>query len=280
MTAKVYKTCRDCFSMKSFVWKHLTLIPPYILLSLKHFFEYKFNVITNTLSYVFFVTMWIVFWNVLLSNIKQLGEWTLPMAIMLTGFIMISETIWQIMWASIRLYYDIPSGVLDLYLVRPVQPIFAMIVKEIQVFSLIPCAVGLALVTGTFVTSFTPSILKLFFALIITLCGALVITLGYVVIGCCAFWIGRSDSLRSFYRSFLFIKSYPTTIFPYPVTMFLTFIVPITLFATLPVLVMTKYSVAIGFEAMLIALATVVAWFLFAMFMWRQGLRSYESQGG
>lgn len=266
--------------MSSFLRKHFSLIKPYSVLSLKKLGEYKFNMITNTMSQLFFMGMWIIFWNVLLANIGTIGEWTTPMAVMLTGFIMISDSLWQVVWASIKLYREIPTGVLDLYLVRPVQPIFAFILKEMQFFSLIPATIGLVLIIGTLATSFEVNVVKLLFALIIVLCGVATVTIAYMIIGCFSFWLGRSDAVRTFYRSILFTKTYPTTIFPYPVGLFLTFYIPISLFGTLPVLVLTRYNVAIGLQTVLIALGVVGAWFLLLMILWKKGLERYESQGG
>lgn len=266
--------------MSSFLRKHVSLIKPYSVLSIKKLSEYKFNMVTNTISQLFFLGMWVIFWNVLLANIGMIGEWTKPMAIMLTGFVMLSDSIWQVVWASIKLYREIPTGVLDLYLVRPVQPIFAFILKEMQFFSLIPAAIGLVLIIGTLVASYELNVLKLLFALVIVLCGVVTVTIAYMIIGCFSFWLGRSDAVRTFYRSILFTKTYPTTIFPYPIGLFLTFYIPISLFGTLPVLVLTKYDIPLGFRAVLVALTVVVIWSVLLSVFWKKGLERYESQGG
>jgi len=266
--------------MTSFLQKHVRLLKPYARLSAMKLSEYKFNMVTNTVSQVFFLEMWVVFWNVLLANVDGIGEWTRPMAIMLTGFVMLSDSIWQVMWASIKLYREIPTGVLDLYLVRPVQPIIAFVLKEMQFFSLVPALLGLLLIIGTLITSFEFSIVKLLFALTIVLCGVLTLVFAYMIIGCFAFWLGRSDAVRSFYRSLLFTKTYPTTVFPYPVGAILTWYIPISLFGTFPVLVLTRYDVPLGLWTALTAIGVAACWFALLVVMWKKGLERYESQGG
>ncbi len=269
------------FKRHSYVRKHLKTIPTYVRFAWKSNIEYKFNVVTNLLQQIIGMVVWIIFWNILLSKFHEIGQWKLPALIMLTGFYYIGEAFWQIAWYTVGLSYDISRGKLDTILVKPINPVYSLVMSKLQMYAVLPLSAGFGLVLYTFIKYYSVSIMwKLGLALLMNVFAIFILHFIYIFVATLAFWFGKVMFFRTLVRMFLVSRSYPIDILSIIWRFTLTFIFPYAFISTYPVLVLTQYNARQILIAFGIELFVLVIWGLIMFKMWKAGLRRYEAFGG
>lgn len=259
--------------------KHFKLIKAYARLSFKKMIEYKFIVVTNTLGYLFVMVAWIFFWNLLFGNIKEIGEWKYPMLLLLVGFLYLSDALWQIFWYTISFSSDIMKGNLDVYLVRPIHPLYGLVMREMQLFSLIPAGFGLVLILYASFKYYSVTVINLAIALFMCVIAAAMLGVLYSTIMSLSFWLGKISAVRTVFRSFHIIQKYPLDIFSIAVRNFFTFVVPLYFFGTAQVVAILG-SKQVALQYLMLEIAIFLFWLCVWQFTWTRGVRRYESYGG
>ncbi len=260
--------------------KHFRVLPAYVRMSFQKMIEYKFNVLTNVVSVTVVSIVWIFFWSLLLGNVKEIGSWNVPALILLSGFIQLSYSLWQVLWYTIAFREDILTGKLDLYLVRPVHPLFGMVFRELQFFSILSAGVGAAIVAYAITTYYSVNVVNIAFALFYCLIGVSFFHISYSIMNTSTFWFGRLRSPRSIMRSFEIISTYPIDIFNVLVQGFYTFFLPYAFLGTLPARAITTFTLSQNIFYALVGIGVITCWFLVFLFCWKKGLERYESYGG
>lgn len=266
--------------MSNYIIKHAKLMKPYLKLSWHVWTEYKFNFITNTITYVVFITLWLVFWKLMIGKLGIIGGWTNPMLAMLVGFSFFNSAIWQISWGTVRFINEVMDGRLDNYMVKPINPLFAMIADKLNISSIIPAMFGLGIILYIVSTNYAFDILKILLSLTITMFAVLIFQLFYCLAGLSVFWFGKNDAFKIFLRGFNIIDEYPITIFGLIAVNFFTFVMPKIFIGTYPVLLLTGRTLGWGLKVLATELAIAAFWGVVLVFVWKRGIRRYESHGG
>ncbi|MBS3147392.1 ABC-2 family transporter protein [Candidatus Woesearchaeota archaeon] len=265
--------------MKSKLRKHLELIIPYSRLSFKKLTEYKFNIITNTLGYLALIITWILFWNFIFGSMPEVAEWKYPMLLMLVGFVYLSDALWQMLWYTVAFYHDISKGNLDLYLVRPIAPLYALVMKEFQFFSILPGLGGIGIIVYTLLNYYSLNIFRLTLALILCLVGVVLVHLLYMSVNSLSFWFGKTTAFRTIFRSFFLLRNYPLDIFSIWVRAGLTFILPFYFTGTAQVKLLLSSNTWEIATILFYALIALAIWLSIFLIIWNRGLKRYESSG-
>lgn len=266
--------------ISNYFLKHLKIIPAYIKLSTKKCIEYKFNMFTNIISMTTVTIVWILFWNLIIGNVKEIAGWKIPALIIFTGFLQLSNAMWQMLWYTVSFTEDITSGRIDMYLVRPMHPLFGLIFQEMQLFSVFGAGTGFAIVIYAVIKYYSLNLIKLTIALSFCLLGVY-----FIYIICClsntlAFWFGNLKTPRSIIISFEVAGQYPINIFNSIIQSFYTFLFPIIFIGTLPAITLTQLTLPHAVYYLIMGLLIAVIWTLFFIIIWNKGLKRYESNGG
>lgn len=258
--------------------KHLKLLPTYIRLGLKTNTEYKFQFYTNIISRFLSFGVWLVFWYLLTKELPQIGSWDILSLIALITFYEFHLNFWQICFYSLNVSHEIVSGNIDKYMVRPIQPIFGIILDKIQLMSIVPLIVtGLILVyIGLVYSSFT----KLILAYFVVIASVFTLHLAYISIGLLSFWFGRFRAFISIYRSMRSSSSFPLNILPLYLLFTLTLVFPASLFGTFPAMILFHLSWIDVLLVTFVATLVFLFWLFICVMLWKKGVRSYESFGG
>jgi len=264
----------------SYLWKHLSLIRVYSRLSIKKTLEYKFNVVTNTFAYIVLIFVWIYFWDLLFGKMDAIGEWRYPMLVLMLSFTFICDAIWQINYYTTAFFLEIVRGNFDLHLVRPVHPLFNMLMREFRFFPLIPAFFGFGLAIHTLITYFSFEIFNFIIALVICVIAASILGIIYSITSTLSFWFGNQTGIKKLFRSFLLVKRYPIDIFTISVQWVFTFLFPVYFFGTAQVLLLLESNIWISLKYLSWALIVFFAWIGLFTIIWRKGLTRYESNGG
>jgi ABC-2 type transport system permease protein len=166
----------------------------------------------------------------------------------------------------------IRHGNLDTYLLQPAPTLFLTSFASAAPLALIQTILGLAVVVlGVTVNGQPPSLIRIAAWLLLLVVGATLTWALGVLLACLAFWAPRLE-LEVFYGAAWQLGRYPVDIYRRPVRLLLTYVLPLTLIATLPakVLLHEPSPAVVLASAGAGVLAIVVT-----ICVWRLGLRRY-----
>lgn len=267
--------------MKSVLIKHLRLFPDYVRVAMRRQAEYKVGFYIFLLNQLISVSLWLIFWKILIGRIGDFGDWSYGLVVLLTGFVAVNAGLWLTFIYIWRLPGEILSGSLNSHLIKPVHPFLHMLCKWLNLRSFPRFIMGVAIIGFSLIYFELPyTVLSLVLAGSISLLSFLSVFLPLAIICLAAFWIGRAEFLRDLFVELFVFQNYPLTEFPNAFIFVFTFVIPLIFSGTVPVLVLTKFSVTNSLLLLLLLLVIVAIQIIIFNVLWRKGLRRYESYGG
>jgi ABC-2 type transport system permease protein len=264
----------------NYILKHLKLIKPYFSIGLKIATEYKFQFITNFLTYIVVAAIWIFLWSLMFSNIQEIGNWSLPMLIMMVGFFQVAEAIWQFGFYTLGISREIISGRVDKYLVRPINPLYGIIMEKFEIVAFLPLVMGLGIILYANIKYLSLDLIKISLALFTVMIGISILQVIYSLLGILTFWIGDSRGFQRLHRSTRVLNNFPLDIMNKVMTGVLMFLAPIIFFGTYPVLMVTNWPISTSLKIIALAFSILIFWSIVLYFLWKRGIKKYESMGG
>src|SRR5690554_198629 len=260
--------------------KYLRLYPYYVSRSIKARLAYRFDAFIGILGFLLenaliFSTMYLT-----ISAIPSLNGWDINMMGFLYGFYLIpksldhilSDQVWQLANGGIT------RGILDKYLVKPINPLFQLIVEMIQLEGIGELILGIV-----FLALFTPLVtvewtLMNVLALVIVAFFAMLFFFSIkLIFGSLSFWTKRSIEVMTLIYDFSNFAKYPIDIFNRAVRFLLTFIIPFSVVIFFPIKALL-FNEPIWSIVLRVALSCTLM-VVIAYFIWLKGLKKYESAG-
>jgi ABC-2 type transport system permease protein len=267
--------------MFSSVFKQIRLFPAYLRLSVKKQTEYKVSFYVFIINSIIQFGIWILFWELVLRRLESIGEWGFPLLVVLTGFATIAQGLVFMFGGIWRLSTVIIKGELNLYLVRPLQPLMHYIMTNMNVRSLPRSVLGAVLVgIGVGIYQLPFSFGSILLAAAVSMLSFLAIFIPFVMVGILAFWLGRAEFIRDLFFELFIFQNYPLTVFPAGFLFFFTYIIPFVFSATMPALVLVRFSMGESLQVLGILAAVVIVQLFIIAIVWKRGLQRYESSGG
>ena len=248
--------------------------------NIKTLMEYRIDFLTGALSFIIDQAVGIGFIFIIFSQIPQLAGFTLEQIVFIYGFSLIpkgldhmfTDNLWSVG------YFIVQRGDFDKYLTRPIDPLFHIIAEKFQIDAAGELIMGIVLVclsAGAANVVFTPLSVLLF--IIAIMFASLIYTAIKIGTAALAFWIKVSGQITQvFYMTNEFAK-YPTTIYSNFIRTIITYIVPFAFTGYYPCLYFLTGENPLFNIGGVVAVATVL--FLIALFIWKRGLKAYESAG-
>jgi len=261
--------------------KHFKLVPEYVRLAMRREAEYKAGFYTFIVNQVIGMGIWLVFWRVILNRIGNFGSWNFPLVVVLSGFVGMNFGIWFTFSRIWRLPSEILTGSLNSHLLKPVHPFLHMLLKGMNLRSIPRICIGLGILIFGLVhydLSYTP--VRLVIAALTSILSFLATFIPFATVCLLAFWIGRAEFLRDLFIELFMFRRYPLSEFPNAFIMVFTFIMPLLFSGTVPVLVLTRFTVTKSLLLLGLLVAIISVQLSFFIFLWRRGLKRYESFGG
>ncbi|GIJ73915.1 ABC transporter permease [Virgisporangium ochraceum] len=207
------------------------------------------------------------------TRTDRLAGWTRTEVIVLVGTFQILTGIKatfidpNLAWFPVR---GIREGTLDTYLMQPAPSLFLASLSTAAPLALVETALG-AGVVAVGVSGDPPGPVGVLAWLLLLAVGAVVTWALGVLLACLAFWAPRLE-LEVFYGAAWQLGRYPTDVYRRPLRLVLTYVLPLTLIATLPASVLLRDP-----DPAVIAGAVAAAAFAWALAtgLWRWGLRRY-----
>lgn len=261
--------------------RYIHLYSVYLQRAIKSRLEYKKDAIVGIFSFLvtnvfqFFSLMFII------RSIPSLNGWSMYELGFLYGFTMVPRALDHLLTDSLWYvgYWYVRSGIMDRFLIRPVNVLFQVIAEVFQPEAIGEVILGLSLliVCGMKIDLHwnAGSVVVI---LVATIFGAMIFTFIKLITCSVAFWTKRSGQLMSMTYNVSEFARYPIDIYHPSIRFVMKYILPFGLVITMPVTILLKgeynpWTVS----ATIIICAAVLG--CIGCFVWCMGLKNYESSG-
>jgi len=260
--------------------KYFKLYPLYVSRSLKARLAYRFDAFIGIFGFLLenaltFFTLYLT-----ISAIPSLNGWTVEMMGFLYGFYLIPKSLDHILTDQVWQLANggITRGLLDKYLIKPISPLFQLIVEMIQLEGFGELILGII-----FLVIFTPMVtVSWSFSNVIALFVCVLFSMMFffsikLIFGSLSFWTKRSIEVMTMIYDFSNFAKYPINIFHQVIRFILTFILPFSVVIFFPIEALL-FNGNLWLQVFYVALASI-GMFIVSLFIWKQGLKRYESAG-
>jgi ABC-2 type transport system permease protein len=223
----------------------------------------------------------LLFITILFNNIPLLGEWSLKETLVIYGLCLICRGIYLTFFGRLEdLGSDfILDGNLDKLLVKPISPLFSIISEKVNEENLTEVLLGIA----AFVYALSSlkvriTLLKSVFICFSIVNGVAIYFSFFLIINCISFWYNSRFSIMWAFMELSDFSQYPMNIFKSPIRSILTWIIPFALTSYYPACFVIDKNIDNNHVLYFMPVITIVL-VLISCFIWKKGLKKYESVG-
>jgi len=253
----------------------------YLRQNLKVKLAYRGNFLIGAVSTIVYGVINITFLWTFFSRIPTLKGWTFEEVLLMYGVGEATFGLFAIFFftfSSHLSWYYIIEGNLDRVLTRPINPFFQVMMENMNLNDIIIVLKGgviLIYVSGPLALKWT--FVNIAGVALFIISGALVYAGMFTTVASLSFWVKNREGLISPLYTLNEYSRFPMTVYPLPVRIFMSWVLPFAFVAFYPsVFIVGKSplfpaSFATPFVSLLV--------FLVGYLTWRAGLRRYESSG-
>ena len=260
--------------------RYLKLYKQFLKQYIKTLMEYRADFILGLIGFVLVQGIGIIFIGLVFNSIPTLKGWSFYEILFIYGFAQIprgidhvfTDQLWIFSWKTIV------QGDFDRYLVRPLNPLFQVIVERFQPDGFGEIIVGtIILITAWSKIGLQVTVVRLIELIFVILCATVIYTAIKLAVTSIAFWVKFAQSyLYMAYQLSAFVK-YPITIYPRWISSILTFIIPFAFTGYYPAAyILGKGSFLTG---VVMTFVVSVVSIVIAYRIWLLGMKQYESTG-
>lgn len=246
---------------------------------LKGLMEYRVDFLIGMFAFLMSQGAGLLFLYLIFQSVPSLSGFSVVEILLMYGIGLIPKGIDHLIFDNIWLLpRAILQGQMDRYLLRPISPLYIFLIERFQ-----PDAFG-ELVLGTVLTSVSISRLALNVGVFqvlglvaVILVGVFVFTSLKLLTASTSFWLKNSYPLMQITYNISELTKYPLSIFPRAIRILMTAVIPFALVSYYPALfLLGRMSYWQMFGGLL---AVVLVFSSFALWVWKRGLKHYESTG-
>lgn len=260
--------------------KELKLYPKYVSMSIRGSLSYKADSIIMIISFAFTEVVSLATVYLIVGTVPELGVWTFSSLAFLFGFTLVPKSIDHIFTDELWMlaYRAIRRGELDMYLTRPLNPLFQFVAQTFKWDGCGELAVGIA-VMGIFApqTGIAFTFGGVMGLIVCAVLGVLAFAGIKLLFASLAFWIKNAGIFLNNIYSLSNYAKYPVRYMGKAFSAILFYVVPFGLFLYYPVeCLITGENIWWAALWSFVAVAVILT---IAFFAWHRGLRRYESAG-
>ncbi len=247
--------------------------------------QYRADFITGLIGVITLNVVNLSLIGILVSRFTNLNGWTLWEMVFLYCLWILGHSLFSLFFWHIRSLEDyLVQGTFDQFLLRPASPFIMFLGREVQYLGIADAVFGAA----GFSLAYTNLGLhwdwtKWLFFLLAILSGTLIETTLSLMVGCVAFWTGRSRRVNSLIMQInVMVQHYPVDIFGYTFRAVVTGLIPVAFMNYYPALMLLGKLDRLGTWWWLSYLSPVVALVMIGLSaqLWHLALQRYSSSGG
>lgn len=260
--------------------KEIKLYPKFVSMSLRSSLSYKADSIIMIISFVVSEVVSLCTIYLMVSTVPALGVWTFETLAFLFGFILIPKSIDHIFTDDLWMlaYWAIRKGELDIYLTRPINPLYQFVAKTFKWDGIGEMIVGIVVMCVFGSQANIPwtasGVIGLILCAIIGIFGFTSIKLLFASL---AFWVKNAGIFLNTVYNLSNYAKYPVRYMGKAFAAIMFYVVPFGLFLYYPVECLITGE-SIWWSVLWSAIAVTILMTL-ALIMWHAGIKRYESAG-
>ncbi|NIO75615.1 MAG: hypothetical protein GTN69_06985 [Armatimonadetes bacterium] len=261
--------------------KHVKLFWRLTLVGFKRDTSFSTDLLISTLQFILYTLLFVAFWKAIVAHSGRLSHWQEHELVILTFVIALHSVLLVFFYGIMDLPESIRAGNLDKYLCRPIHSLFMVCFEAVPVIEFSRAfVVNIAMVCVAFIHyGVTPSIVNVMLGFLLLVIGSLIIVLMTGTIAVMSFWFVQIGPLWSIFNWAKNFMRYPVDIFPAALAFSLSWVIPLGLTATYPVMILLdKPLPAVNIFAGAVLL--LFLWSAVFYFTSRKALSVYEAFGG
>ncbi|MDF2629206.1 MAG: hypothetical protein K0R39_3037 [Symbiobacteriaceae bacterium] len=258
---------------------YLSLAWAFFQQQIKIHMTYRLNFFISLTSTVTWQTATLAAVWVVLDRAPVLGTWRREETFLIYGLITVAGAISRTF--AFNLFFlggmYIRPGTFDRFLLRPVNPLFALLTERLSPEGMGDLIVGAALVARSFAAlGLAPTSGRIAYLILAVCSGALIIIALNLATASTAFWIVEATPLMLALNHNTQVARYPLEIFSKPLRLILTWVVPYGLASFYPAeFLLGRATGPMAFAALPVGCLL----FALAYQIWLRGLRHYSGTG-
>lgn len=250
----------------------------FIVQYLKQLMEYKTDFVIGIIGVFLTQALNIAFLWIIFSKIPSLYGWTLTQIAFIYGFSLIPkgidhlliDNLWNLGKRIIR------NGQFDKYMLRPISPLFQVLIETFQLDACGELIIGIALLIKTS-NIVHWSLWKAALFIIAIPFATLIYTSIKIIAASIAFWSKQSGSLMYIFYMLNNFAKYPVSIYSGTIRIIISFIIPFAFTAFYPASFFLTGNKGWFNNGGLIIISILL--FTLSLLIWHKGISVYESSG-
>ncbi len=208
--------------------------------------------------------------------VHEINGWMLQQVLFLYGLNLTDYSLWSCFFINtITLPYYIRNGEFDKFRLRPVEPIFQIMMDGFDDDSWGELIVGVIVLTYSWISLKIPAVYALFFP-VVAVSGCLVYAGMSIALSTVSFFTIAQADVANLTNQIKELAQYPISIYPKVIRIIFTFLCPVAFIAFIPSLIVFRMvSVWVIIAVPLVSLI----FFLLSIKIWMIGVKHYGGTG-
>lgn len=239
-------------------------------------FIYRANTIALTIADMIWVVVEFAFFDVIYSNIGSVNGWTREQTFFFLGIFISSDALFTTLFQ--RSFWNFPylvsTGELDILLTKPVNAAFLATFKEMNFSQLLNLFLGFYIIhhygdAAGFDGGWAWG--GVAFWIVIGLITQYLMRFWFCI---WSFWLDRGLTMSRLYYQFYTLANKPDGLYPVAVRMLIKTALPFAFMGSIPARVLTHRG---SWTDYVLVISVLIAYSGFVVFLWKRGLRRYQS---
>ena len=218
-----------------------------------------------------------IFLYVIFANVPALDNWRQYELLLIYGLFVLHKGIANFFTTSLySIEQHIADGSFDGMLIRPVPPIYQILGESLEIGELVNIVIGGTVITISLVN--IDEIDILWTLIILILFAILSVILFFSIRLICmsiAFWTLTSFPVAIAVDNISEFAKYPSSIYSKGISIILDFVIPFSIIAYFPTLIIIEKNIILLFVSIFITIIMLCI----SIFVWKCGIKSYKSSG-
>lgn len=268
-------------NIKPFGWRRtLNYFKVNVFIMFKTLTEYKISMFSALFEQMIFYIVQVIFFISIASNFKDIIRWELKDFILLGLLIDFIYVLGGIFYWKRGLRYQITTGDLNKYLVRPINRFFCFNLSELSAPALATTIINLIIIPA-YIIFFDIAITNLFYSmLILTIIFLIRMSLRAFTSSINFFSFGLADFLyQAYMESYRIGRNYPFQFFKNEQIFNIFLVIPAYLISSLLIPSISNYQIINLKLQIIIMLSVFIITTIIISLNWHYGLKKYEAFG-
>jgi len=256
--------------------KYIDLIICYLRINFAEIAIYDKDFIFGVISMVINYIAGILSLFFMFEFVHEINGWTLQQVLFMYGLNLTGFSLWSCFFINtITLPYYILDGEFDKFLLRPIEPIFQIMMDGFDEDSWGELIVGIIVLTYSWINLKIPIVYTLCIP-IVTLSGCLVYAGMSIALSTVSFFTITQADVANLTNQIKELAQYHISIYPKAIRLFFTFLCPVAFIAFIPGLIVFRLvNVWVIFSIPFVSLL----FFLLSIKIWNIGVKHYSGTG-